>query len=258
MEQDKNLELQGLLEADGIIVEPESAEEEANAEPEADDVLLDEGEGKAESEKQPEAPATKKPLSKEQAAIVDLRRQLKQVSDENKQLKGIKEQEERQRSADKLKEKYLANGDDDATAAFKAEKDIKYAELEQKIALAELKAEHADTLKQFPEAKNHLAKIMKDMDATGDTFEQRCKVMFDKPENPIETRARLAARGELVSDKDSDNAVSRAERSAETPRNAALSEAERREKRVFLAAFGDKLGNMSDEDIKKYIAKHKK
>jgi hypothetical protein len=213
--------------------------------------ILEESESDEESEKPEKKPAKAK--SKEISAIIELKREKKRLADDLKKAQETLAQIERQKSQETLAQKYIEEGDSETTAKYKAAQELQLSEMNEKIAISEFKADNAKLLEKYPEAKLHIKKIMKDMEATGDSAETRCEVMFKDTRPEREVRAEKAARGQLESNANNDNTVSRANRSAEQPTTLTLTAREKALQQELEKQFGEK---WSAKDVRKYIAKH--
>lgn len=228
-------------------VEPEPEEESedaqiADVEEEVPDSEPDDG-GLEEDD---EELFSKKTLTKEQAAIVRLKKEHKELK---KQLEAQQEKQAAnliQKKTEDGAKKYLDLGYDEETSKHFAENDLLIARTTKKLATLEFKADNAELLKKYPSANTDMDKIMNVMEATGFTAEQVCRAMYPIAEvNPVKARATAAVTGKLSGNETSGNAVSRAMLSEKEVKTSALTAADRTKKKQFEANFG--FGTISDE-----------
>lgn len=215
--------------------DPVESSEESEEQAETGDEVEDD----SDEEVIPQKKINPKKGSKEEAAIIALKRENKRLQEEMRLVQAQKEQDERKKAEEKLKAKYVADGYDESTAQYMVDRDFRLNDMEQRVAISEFKADHALLFDKYPEAKAEAVTVMKNMKATGLTAEQICLAMFHKPENERDVRNKQAAKGQLESKADNDNRVSRAGRSASVPEEQALSAHDRKMKEMLEKTFGD-------------------
>lgn len=214
--------------------------EEEESEPETDIGELDEDD---------EELFAKKTLTKEQSAIIRLKKEQKELK---KQLEAQQEKQAMnlsQKNKEDNVKKYLALGYDEETSKHFAENDLMIARTTKKLATLEFKADNAELLKKYPGANADMDKIMDVMESTGFTAEQVCRAMYPIAEvNPVKARATAAVTGKLAGAEPTGNAVSRAMMSEKETKTSTLSAADRTKKKEFERNFG--FGTLSDERFK--------
>lgn len=223
--------------------ESDSDEQQEDAEDDSDEVIV------------PQEKASPKKGSKEEAAIIALKRENKRLQEEMRNIQTQKQQDERIKAQSALEAKYLTDGYDADTAKYMAERETRLTDMEQRVELSEFKADNAQLFVKYPEAKQDASTIMKHMKATGLTAEQICTAMYQKVESERDSRAKAAAKGTLQSSANNDNPVSRANRSAATVNEQSLSAYDRKVKEELERNFtnGEKLSNKRYFELK---AKH--
>jgi hypothetical protein len=229
--------------------EPEDGDEEPDGEP-------DDGEDETEeSEPEPEKVVNKKPASKQDAKIVALKREKKALEEENRM---FREQQTKKVTADKITElqaQYESQGYDADTAKIYAEKEVRIANVEERLAVADFREQNADIIARYPAAKDNIAKIMANAKATGMTVEQICRGMFEGAESPSDKRAREAVQGKLPTRDDSqDYAVARSSRAGTQQTSTILGPRDQSLKSQFEKTFcqpGEKISNKEFAAMKK-------
>jgi hypothetical protein len=228
-----NARLKKLMDADKGI----TLEDEADA-PETEQGLkaVDVSEDVEEEEEIDDDHKSAGKLNKDQAAIVALRRKLKEKEEELRLEKSQKAINEEANQKKDLLKYYEQQGYSDEEAKRMAESDLTLRELKQRVAVTEFKAENAELFTQYPDARTQIDRILQVMTQTGFTAEQVCRAMFYNS-NPAQERAEAAVTGKLNS-KPADNTVSSATRSGITPQSASLSQTDRKTKAEFEAHYG--------------------
>lgn len=162
-----------------------------------------------------------KPLSKEESKIVALKRQNQKLLDDYRTLNSKLEEIESNKEHASLKSQYINRGMDEDYADQLAKKDVETKQYASKLEVLEFKLDNDEILRQYPDSKKDLNRIMSNVKSTGMTVEQVCRGLYGfEPER--EVRAKQAAKGELV-ESEPDTSVSKAQRSAETVTATTLS-----------------------------------
>lgn len=220
--------------------EPDDIEdaEEEEAEPSEEDKEVAE----LASEANAEAPAAQevvpdrkpaKPLTKEESKIVALKKQNQKLAEDYRAMQSrLAELESAQKHGD-LKKQYVEQGMDEEYAAKLADKDIAAQKQNERLELLEFRTDNDYILRRYPDARGDIARIMANVKATGMSVEQVCRGLYGL--EPVrETRARLAATGELEETDGADTTVSDAQRAAEAPKaKTALTKADINRKREY-------------------------
>lgn len=193
---------------EGIEEVPYEQDEDLDEGEELEDQDESEEEELEEDADEPVAP--KRKTSKEQAAIIALKRENKRLADDIRKLSAQKAEESAKQRKENIKAKYLADGYEEDVAEDNAEKEARLIRQEERLAIMEFREEHFDVLAQYPEAKADIAEIMEIANRPHSriTVEQICKAMYGDPKGYSE-RARAAATGRLPRRED-DDAVGRA------------------------------------------------
>lgn len=234
---------------DDFHFEFESEDDEENDEDESD--LGEEQEPDDQDEEEPEAeepeqPTPKKRTSKEEKAIVALKRKQRELMHENRKMQEALKRREDARKNDDLIKKYLSDGFDEDTAKRMANQDLVTARQQERLELLEFKDENSDVLRQFPDAMRQADRIKRIVETAGITVEQACRGLYGTNKRPdYEERAR----SRVAEEDDYDNdPVSRASRSSRQPQRSALTAQQKRMKAVVERRFldGEK---MSDKEF---------
>lgn len=225
----------------------ESAEDEEPDE-EQDSEEAEEEAPEEEAEEEEAAPAAK-PKSKAESAIVLLKRKLKASQDKIAELEQGQIAKEAEKNRTALEQKYQKAGYDADTAKYMAARDTEMAEIKAQLASTNFRADHAELLAQYPEAKAKIGTIIRNMQLTGMTAEQVCHGMFFKGESPREERNRKAVTGQLEP-KPSSNGLSQAARTESQPaRDVALTAKDVAGKQKYEELFG-KISNKRYLELK--------
>lgn len=181
--------------------------------------------------------------SKEQSAIVKLKRELKEYKDKLAQAEEARTAQQSETTKEKIAKSYKDRGYDDESAMLMAERDYKLEAMEHKFAKFEFQSTNADVLAKYPQASANIDKIMKNAKATGMTAEQICRGMFgQESESPERKRAVDAVTGQLESNAAS-GAVAGATRTEGTAKGVSLNANDMRNKAELEARLGKTLTN---------------
>lgn len=238
-EEDFNTKLKRLMED----TEPEEAEEEIE-EPEAQGVqTLDVGEDETEEteeeageeEEQPKTLAKK--TSKETAAIIALRRELKETKDALKTVVVKTAEQTTAKQKQDLIASYVSKGYEADTAEYMASRDMDIEYLKQEVAESKFQAQNPDLFEKYPKAQSEIQTIMRNMKATGLTASQICLAMYADTVNQSFEKAKAAVSGTLER-KPVNNALGSASRTLPATQPKDLSSADAKKKKEFESQFG--------------------
>jgi hypothetical protein len=226
------------------------AEDSYDNEPEVETVLeetdidsesVDDGEEDA-SVEQDSGNKSIKP-SKEQNAIIALKKKLKEAQEKLAEAEEAKALEQSASTKQAIANRYKDKGYDDEKASLMAERDYSLEVVQKKLAKIEFLSENQKVLEEFPEAASNIDKVMKNMKATGMSAEQICHAMFRVGnETPDRKRAIDAVTGRLPS-KSADNANAGASRAERSEKSIVLSAAEMQNKATLEKIAGKKISN---------------
>ena len=193
-----------------------------------------------------------KPLSKEESKIVALKRQNQKLLEDYRALHDKLEEVENIKKQSQLKSQYVDQGMDEEQAEKQASKDVLLDKQNARLELLEFKYDNDDVLRNYPESKKDLARIMTNVKATGMTVEQVCRGLYGLGEPTRETRAKKAATGEIEEDM-STPSVASAQRASTSTATVALSKRDLEAKRDFETRWrdGEKMTNAEFIEIKK-------
>ena len=228
------------------IEEVDEAEEESNVEQEEVEVSEEEVD-----EVVPEKTTGHK-TSKEQSAIIALKRELKEARELNRIAAAKEQEKETAKQKDDLVKKYVSEGYDEDTAERNAVQDLKISQVEKRLEIAEFKAENAALFQRYPNAITEIDKIMRDSKFTGLSPEVLCKAMYQEQSNPSQERANAAVTGNLKS-KTANNSVSNASRAASSSVTKALTPLEKQKKAEYEEAFNHVV---TDKEFRELHARH--
>jgi len=209
-----------------VAAEEVEAEDSFDNEPEVETVLEEvdtesESEDDGEEDVSVEQDSGNKSIkpSKEQNAIIALKKKLKEAQEKLAEAEEAKALEQSASTKQAIANRYKDKGYDDESASLMAERDYSLEVVQKKLAKIEFLSENQKVLEEFPEAASNIDTVMKNMKATGMSAEQICHAMFRVGnETPDRKRAIDAVTGRLPS-KSAENAnagASRAERGAKT------------------------------------------
>lgn len=197
-------------------------------------------------DEEPEQPTPKKRTSKEEKAIVALKRERQKLREENRKMQEMLKKRQESKQSESLLKKYLSEGFDEDTAKRMAEQDLVTSRQQERLELLEFKDENSDVLRQFPRALREADRIKRIVDTAGITVEQACRGLYGtnkRPDYEERARSRVAAEDDYDNDP-----VSRASRSSRQPQRSALTAQQKRMKAVVERRFldGEK---MSDKEF---------
>lgn len=197
-------------------------------------------------DEEPEQPTPKKRTSKEEKAIVALKRERQKLREENRKMQEMLKKRQESKQSESLLKKYLSEGFDEDTAKRMANQDLVTARQQERLELLEFKDENSDVLRQFPDAMRQADRIKRIVETAGITVEQACRGLYGtnkRPDYEERARSRVAAEDDYDNDP-----VSRASRSSRQPQRSALTAQQKRMKAVVERRFldGEK---MSDKEF---------
>lgn len=248
-EKDFNEKLRELM-SDGnteVAEESEPEVEQAEGLQTLDVTDNDSGEAaEAEELESGESEGDKKPVTAETAAIIALKKKLKDAESANKLLKLAAEEKQKANAESKKQElvaRYLKQGYDEDTAGHLADQEIQIMSLKQRADVADFREENADLLERYPAARKQIVSIIDIMAKTGWTAEQVLRGMYGVAENPIVEKNRSAVAGTFES-KSAQKAIGEAARSSTSlTEPTTLSAADRKTKAKLEEDWKTKLTN---------------
>lgn len=191
-----------------------------------------------------------KTLSKEEKAILSLKKELKLakllLKEKDTEAQKV---ESVQRKANVI-QSYKDKGYDDDTAALYANNELKLVAMEEKLAMTEFKEENAEVLRKYPDAKTEIRWLMDAVQKTGLSAEQILRGKYGDTLNKADRRADDAMRGMI--DDSIEDVASSAIRSATRATSEVLSESDRRNKSMIEKISGVKIST------KEYMNHYKK
>lgn len=204
--------LKNALEALGV-------DDDDSNEVESDDQPLSDATDTTESEPQ-------RQLSKEEKAILALKKELKETKKLMKVFEEEKKQQEAQNKKANLISSYKEKGYDDDTAGLYAENELKMKLLEEKFEIQEFREEHYEVLSKYPQARSEIKWLMNAAKSpVGLTVEQICKAKYGDSAPAHERRAKEAVSG-MIDDSIEDDKATTAMRTAKAPSTVGLTSAE--------------------------------
>jgi hypothetical protein len=219
----------------------EPDEETVLEETDIDSESVDDGEEDA-SVEQDSGNKSIKP-SKEQNAIIALKKKLKEAQEKLAEAEEAKALEQSASTKEKIATRYKEKGYDEESASLMAERDYSLEVVQKKLAKIEFLSENKQVLEEYPEAVSNIETVMKNMKATGMSAEQICHAMFRVGnETPDRKRAIDAVTGRLPS-KSADNANAGASRAERSEKSIVLSAAEMQNKATLEKIAGKKISN---------------
>ena len=231
--------------------EPDIEEDDEDQDEEPEELDDQEDEEPQEDVKPTKANNTSKLTSKEEKAIVALKREQKKLREENRKMQEQLAEKDRTKKQTSLKQKYIDEGHDEATANYMAQQDIRTQQQQERLDLLEFKDQNFDILSRYPDATKDIARIKRTVEAAGITVEQACRGLYgtDRPDYERRARERIA-----IDDEGDDNAISRASRAGTAPKQSRLTAQERKAKQYIETKFlnGEKL---SDKEFLKHYKK---
>lgn len=228
----------------------EELEDDSDEDPETDISEEDPDEEELDEPQEEEIkPVKKKPSNKEQAKIVELKRELKEERERRVKAEAVSQATAHAEALENLVSKYTGEGYDEDTAKRYATQDIKMQQIERQLAISNFKAENAELFGMYPEAKQDVDKILRTMDTTGWTAKQVCRGLYEEVSNPVKDRAKKAVSGTLER-KPANNSVSNATRTSGSTSAIALTQAQKTAKKNFERMFPN-LGELSAKDYLK-------
>lgn len=232
---------------DDFHFEFESEDDEENDESDLEEEdESDEQDEEEPDEDEPEQPTPKKRTSKEEKAIVALKRERQKLREENRKMQEMLKKRQESKQSEGILKKYLSEGYDEDTAKRMTEQDLVTSRQQERLELLEFKDENSDVLRQFPRALREADRIKRIVDTAGITVEQACRGLYGtnkRPDYEERARSRVAAEDDYDNDP-----VSRASRSSRQPQRSALTAQQKRMKSVVERRFldGEK---MSDKEF---------
>lgn len=149
----------------------ESGEDDSAVEPTEDD-LEDKTQDQAKK-------GIKKTNSKEQNLIVEQKRLIKRLAEENRELTLEKQRQKEAKQKEELIEKYKGQGYDEDTSNKYANDDLRLARLEERQAIADFRDDNDDILRRYPQAKADILTIMQKQQKNPDfSVEEICEKMY--------------------------------------------------------------------------------
>jgi len=191
-------------------------------------------------------PIVKKVSSKEEKKIVELKRENREIKERLAKAEANKAAEVESQKLEVLVNKYTSQGYDEDTAKHYASQEFDMQEQKLQIAVLTFEARNADLFKEYPEARQNIETIMAKAKSSGFTAKEVCSILYKEESSPSRERAKQAVSGTLERTK-SNNNVSSATRSAETPATTSLTPAQKTGKSNLMKAFPS-LRGMSDRD----------
>lgn len=192
-----------------------------------------------------------KSLSKEEAKIVALKRQMQKALEDNRALQAKLDEIENDKQHKTLKAQYIDRGMDEDYAEQLAKKDVEAQTNAEKLEMLMFRLDHEDVLRKYPESKNDVKRIMRAAKTAGMSVEEVCRGIYGtEPER--EVRAKLAAKGEL-DESEPDTTVSKAQRSSAPQTTTTLSAKDLAKKKEYEQMWrgGQKMTNAEWISIKK-------
>ena len=149
-----------------------------------------------------------------------------------------------------LKADLIKKGYDEDTADFMAQQTVEIQELKQRTAISDFKAENANLLSKYPNARSRIPEILSKMEAAGFSAEQVCVAMFGQVSSPKDARAKASVKDSAepaVGRKDVSNLTNRTEQRRD---KATISQADVKKKQDFENKFGIKMDNKRWLEVK--------
>lgn len=183
--------------------------------------------------------------SKEQRAIIALKKELKETREQIQALMANPVEKDSTEQKARLIKKYVSQGYDEDFARATAEQELKMAAIERRIARFEFQSANADLFNKYPQLKNNLDAVMRNVQNTGMSADRICLAMFGAPQqgNPDKARAQAAVVGALA-EKSATNITSVYSDDVAT-KSVSLSALDRKKKQEFEELFG----NVSNEEF---------
>jgi len=176
--------------------------------------------------------------SKEQRAIIALKKELKETKEQMQALMAGANDRSVSEQKNKLVQKYIGQGYDEDFARTTAEQELKMAAIEKRIARFEFQTANASLFAKYPQLNQNLDLVMRNVQNTGMTADRICLAMFGAPQeaNPEKTRAQAAAVGALA--EQSNTTITSVYSDDVATKPVALSALDRRKKQEFEELFG--------------------
>ena len=215
-------------------------EDEPDDESDSDDSEEDD------EDEEPRSKSRPKQTSKQEKAIVALKREQKRLREENQRMQRQLAKRKSKNEADNLVKQYVSEGQDEETAKRMAQQELMFRKQQERLDILEFKDSNADVLAQYPGALRDAAKIKKLVEVGDISVEQACRGLYGTHKRPdYEDRAR----SRIGADDDyDDDSISRASRGSRQPTKTGLTALQKRQKAFIEKRFldGEK---MSDKDF---------
>jgi hypothetical protein len=236
--------------------ETDEGDEESDEDVDTDDTEeseTEEAEDESSEKPQPKVKETRK-LSPEQAKaeakLVSLKKQLDARDNELRELRKERETASTKARELALSEQFGSEGYDKDTAQHMARTAIGQESLALKATMLEFRLDHAELLREYPDASRDIPAILERMEKSGMTADQVVRGIYGGTEPERDKRARLAASGQTVRTR-TDDAASRGGRYAEPETGESINRSDRAAKAQIEAIVGRKVSDERFRELKK-------